>query len=106
MDKQDKSLINLDMKQFSIAKIMIATVSFAVAAWIGSAFGIGGQLVFAAVSAFWVGFGFLVVSDVFGNGPIEDRSPLSQMLNGLGLIVMICAIFPGLGGVFLMFFRY
>ncbi|MFK7769876.1 MAG: hypothetical protein AB8B55_21895 [Mariniblastus sp.] len=81
-----------DVRKFQIKHLFLMMLSFSLGFAVYSAFpGLGSGFVLAT-TAFWAGFGFLIVSDTIDHGPIDDRGIVAQAFNIVGILMVAVSV--------------
>ena len=78
--------IPIDLRQFGMKTIFVATTSIAIAFALMKIQPYFGFYALLTTLSFWIGLGFMFLSDLIDSRPIDERKIGSQSLNFLGLI--------------------
>ena len=81
-----------DVRQFRLKHLFVAALTLSLPAGLTPHFPAFGYSLLSGVAAFWIGMGFLFLSDSIDSRPIDDRGVASQLLNVIGIFIVAFAL--------------
>ncbi|MDB2686898.1 hypothetical protein N9Y42_06770 [Mariniblastus sp.] len=81
-----------DVRQFRLKHLFVAALTLSLPAGLTPHFPAFAYSLLTGVAAFWIGMGFLFVSDLIDSRPIDDRGIASQLLNLIGILIVAFAL--------------
>jgi hypothetical protein len=86
-----------DVRQFRLRHLFGLVLSFALAGCFWCLQPAFGFYFFLFVVGIWVGMSLLLISDMLGQGPIDERSLTSQLFSTFGALIVVVSLFGAIG---------